>query len=139
MESIIGKKYTPFDNSYGFNKSNGMGGSSLLAGYTNKDGVEIQAKVVTIVSEPYAEKIVPVFGGTRDEIFVDVEHNGDIIRTLYYPSGVQECKEYNRAEVIVMLDEVLNLGMSLRQAQLNGSDDRSGNEVLLEWLSNNLK
>lgn len=37
----------------------------------------------------------------------------------------------------VDLLEVMNLGMELRQNQLNGSDLRSGNEVLEEWKSLN--
>lgn len=37
----------------------------------------------------------------------------------------------------VDLLEVMNLGMELRQNQLNGTDLRSGNEVLEEWKSLN--
>lgn len=35
--------------------------------------------------------------------------------------------------------DILNLGMTLRQNQLNGSDGRSGNEVLSEYLKKELK
>ena len=39
-------------------------------------------------------------------------------------------------ERITVLD-IMNLGMNLRQNQLNGSDTRSGVEVLTEWLNEN--
>lgn len=35
--------------------------------------------------------------------------------------------------------EIMNLGMKLRQNQLSGFDNRSGNEVLKEWIENKNK
>ena len=34
--------------------------------------------------------------------------------------------------------DIMNLGMELRQNQLNGSDTRSGNEILAEFLKDKL-
>ena len=45
---------------------------------------------------------------------------------------------YTRAELDKHLLAVMNLGMGLRQSQLNGSDLRSGNDVLAEYKLNNL-
>lgn len=39
-------------------------------------------------------------------------------------------------ELQTVFSDIMNLGMTLRQNQLNGSDGRSGNEVLEEYLSN---
>jgi len=44
-----------------------------------------------------------------------------------------EAKKYTQAEVDLMLNEVMNLGMALRQAQLNGGSDKSGVEILREY------
>lgn len=41
--------------------------------------------------------------------------------------------KYTEADLL----EVMNLGMELRQNQLNGTDLRSGNEVLEQWKSFN--
>lgn len=46
---------------------------------------------------------------------------------------------YRREEVIELLKQVMNLGMGVRQNQLNGSETRSGNTILSEFIENNLK
>ena len=43
-----------------------------------------------------------------------------------------------REEVEKIILDIMNLGMELRQSQLNGSDTRSGTMVLKEWKENNL-
>jgi hypothetical protein len=45
---------------------------------------------------------------------------------------------FSREEVDKFLLDVINLGMALRQDQLNGQDDRSGNEVLQLYKDENL-
>lgn len=45
---------------------------------------------------------------------------------------------WTREQVDKMLNDVMNLGMMLRQHQLSGHDGRSGNEVLEEWKRNNM-
>lgn len=45
---------------------------------------------------------------------------------------------YTKEEVVKLLEEVMNLGMSLRQQQLNGSEDRSGKEVLSDFVKSRL-
>lgn len=45
---------------------------------------------------------------------------------------------WTKEQVDKMLNDVMNLGMILRQNQLSGHDHRSGNEVLEEWKRNNL-
>jgi hypothetical protein len=47
-------------------------------------------------------------------------------------------KQYSRNELDEHLLAVMNLGMGLRQSQLNGTDLRSGNEVLEEYKLKNL-
>lgn len=47
-------------------------------------------------------------------------------------------ESYSREDLDKFLYEVLNLGMSLRQNQLSGSDGRSGNQVLEDWKNKNL-
>lgn len=47
-------------------------------------------------------------------------------------------KTYSRAELDKHLLAVMNLGMGLRQSQLNGSDLRSGNDVLDKYKLDNL-
>ncbi len=50
----------------------------------------------------------------------------------------KEKKIYTQSEVDEFLDEVMNLGMKLRQDQLNCVDDRSGETVLKEWKNKKL-
>lgn len=45
---------------------------------------------------------------------------------------------YSREEVLKILSDVMNLGMSHRQDQLEGHTVRSGNEVLEEWIKQKL-
>jgi hypothetical protein len=47
----------------------------------------------------------------------------------------EEADTYTKEDLLA----VMNLGMVLRQAQLNGSDLRSGNDVLKEWIENKSK
>lgn len=46
---------------------------------------------------------------------------------------------YSEEEVLDMLHDIMNLGMSIRQDQLSGYCDKSGNEVLREWFKQNKK
>ena len=48
-------------------------------------------------------------------------------------------KLYSKEEVKLLLEDVMNIGMNLRQNQLNGSSSRSGREVLNEFIQRNLK
>lgn len=48
-------------------------------------------------------------------------------------------KLYNRNEVFKLTHDSLNLGMDLRQKQLNGDGSKSGNEVHQEWFDKNVK
>lgn len=43
-------------------------------------------------------------------------------------------KLYTKETVIQLLEEVMNLGMGLRQNQLDGTEDRSGKEVLADFI-----
>lgn len=45
---------------------------------------------------------------------------------------------YSREELDNILNEVLNLGMTVRQNQLSGHEERSGNEILEMWKQENL-
>ena len=45
---------------------------------------------------------------------------------------------WNREELDFILDEVMNLGMVLRQHQLNGQSQESGNDILENWKNENL-
>lgn len=46
---------------------------------------------------------------------------------------------FSQEEVGMLLNKVMNLGMNLRQDQLQGYDNRSGNEVLNEFWVDFLK
>ena len=46
---------------------------------------------------------------------------------------------YTREQVEKFLLDVMNLGMVVRQDQLNGYSEKSGNEILQDWINNNLK
>lgn len=35
------------------------------------------------------------------------------------------------------IHEILNIGMEIRQNQLNGSEHRSGNQIIEEWMKEN--
>lgn len=49
-------------------------------------------------------------------------------------------KLYKEDEVLILLNKVMNLGMTTRQQQLNGhGGDRSGNDILSEWWEQNKK
>jgi len=62
----------------------------------------------------------------------------DNIMTVFIKVFMTKKDIYTRAELDKHLLAVMNLGMGLRQSQLNGSDLRSGNEVLDEYKTNNL-
>jgi hypothetical protein len=62
----------------------------------------------------------------------------DNIMTVLIKVFKPVAKTYTSAELDKHLLAVMNLGMGLRQSQLNGSDLRSGNEVLEEYKTNNL-
>jgi len=52
---------------------------------------------------------------------------------IYFDSSNNQTKTYTKDDLLT----IMNLGMELRQNQLNGSDLRSGNEVLEDWISEN--
>ena len=51
---------------------------------------------------------------------------------------IPEERKYSREEVEIMLKDILNIGMNLRQEQLRGYSDKSGIEVLKEYIKQNL-
>lgn len=46
---------------------------------------------------------------------------------------------YTKEEVVEICKKIMNLGMCVRQDQLNSQCDKSGNQVLEEWIKLNLK
>lgn len=44
-------------------------------------------------------------------------------------------RSFSLEEVKKIASDIMNLGMELRQNQLNGSDDRSGNEVMKDYFN----
>ena len=65
----------------------------------------------------------------------------DAIRTGGKIEGYGEVLEHvkkNGKSLNRILLDVMNLGMTLRQDQLSGHGNRSGNEVLAEWIEKNL-
>lgn len=51
---------------------------------------------------------------------------------------IDQEKAYTKDEIKNLLVQVMELGMTVRQNQLNGSENRSGREVLEEFIKNNL-
>lgn len=70
----------------------------------------------------------------RPEFVVNENNIMKVLHKMFKTVG----KDYSRAELDKHLLAVMNLGMGLRQSQLNGSDLRSGNDVLEEYKTNNL-
>lgn len=136
METIVGKSYRVLDNSYSYCKTNPEK-EALLAGYTKHDGTDVPGVIATIVCDPYYET-VKFMGEEITEEFIDVYYQGHYYRVVYYPLCVTNVKFYSQENVILMLIEVLNLGMELRQDQLNGNSNLSGQEVLQQWMDKNL-
>lgn len=65
----------------------------------------------------------------------------------FFISGFQECLKYiyiNKIHIFSVDEfnkiskDIINLGMSLRQDQLNGYSDKSGDEILKEYINNNI-
>lgn len=54
----------------------------------------------------------------------------EIKRALTIPNVM---RSFSLEEVKKIADDIMNLGMELRQNQLNGYDTRSGNEVMKEY------
>lgn len=69
------------------------------------------------------------------EDYINQKHSQDRCMSFidgYEARRLEESNSYTPQDLL----EVMNLGMSLRQSQLNGSDSRSGNEVLYQWMQN---
>jgi hypothetical protein len=85
------------------------------------------------------ETITNTSGHTKKEL----KENAIIEERLKVDSNntitIKKLKQtFNREELDKILLDVMNLGMSLRQDQLSGHDQRSGNEVLEEYKNENL-
>lgn len=79
------------------------------------------------------DNIVPEFVNVDGELKFLIKDN--IMSVLIKVEKPE--KTYSRAELDVHLLAVMNLGMGLRQRQLNGTDLRSGVEVLNEYKEDN--
>lgn len=82
METLIGKKYVSFDNSYTLNLTN-QNRDYRLAGMHGEN-----PKEATIVSEPYKQIIDSIVDGKKEYDFINVEYEGDTIRVLFYEKAV---------------------------------------------------
>lgn len=103
---------------------------------------------ITIVEKehnfPYPEEPIEEDGelvyldrpiGKPLEDYINQKHSQDRCMSFidgYEARRLEESNSYTPQDLL----EVMNLGMSLRQSQLNGSDSRSGNEVLYQWMQN---
>ena len=78
--------------------------------------------------------------------------NSPVMQEYMASVGTQEFNKYNitdyntflekkieelKREHVKQLDEVMNLGMDARQGQLQGYENRSGNEILQEFINKN--
>ncbi len=67
------------DNSFSINKDTGKSArAKYLAG--NEYGEE--QKSLLVISEPYKEEIINMFGDSSEQEFVDVIYNGKVYRVL---------------------------------------------------------
>lgn len=71
----------------------------------------------------------PFYGNLKYKIVIpEQQTNGEAAEKMYTESEVKD-----------MLLEVMNLGMKVRQDQLSGHTDKSGNNFLWEWFEQNKK
>lgn len=70
---------------------------------------------------------------------IKIEHLAEAIQYSYSSlTNILAIKTYTKEEVEVFLKDILNLGMSLRQDQLNGIPRESGNELLEQFIKERL-
>jgi len=120
--------------------------------------------IINFSNDTCIEQNVPNFHSAFISMYIDMYNGGDEITTnalplmevydhkgrerfvidednimkVFVKVNTPEKRDYTRAELDKHLLAVMNLGMGLRQSQLNGSDLRSGVEVLKEYKLNNL-
>lgn len=83
--SIIGKLYTPIDNSYEFNLSDKLARSPYLAGTQ----IGHTPKLTTVQSEPFDLTIKSGVSGTYITItFVIVEYRNETFMTMFHERGL---------------------------------------------------
>lgn len=68
-------------------------------------------------------------GSTKWIADLDLTIEGEVI-VLSIDDGT-----YTREEIRTSMHKVLNMGMEIRQNQLRGREDRSGNEIFEEWFN----
>lgn len=79
--SLVGKRYTPGDNSYIVNIKNK---------YSDQH-ISLFDLETIIISEPYEERVTSCFvKGGYMRTFVNVLYNGEIYRVLYNPGWINE-------------------------------------------------
>lgn len=88
MESLIGKYYSPYDNSYSVNLTSCSGYSYenkrlYLAG-TSDSG----EKMCLIVSEPFLCKVRTISDNTVDRVMILVEYDGNTVSVMFHESRV---------------------------------------------------
>lgn len=89
-ESLIGRLYTPIDNSYEVNLTNSYVDKEYLAGTVFSKG-----KITTIVSEPFS---IPIYskmsGKEHTHIMITVSYRGNTFITMFHIGGlIKEKKE----------------------------------------------
>jgi hypothetical protein len=82
-----------------------------------------------LIESKFIEGYVTMYNEGRQIISVDGANN--VFTPIEQPKPVKE--SWSRDELDVILNDVMNLGMQLRQNQLSGYDVSGGNEVLEEW------
>ena len=93
-----------------------------------------QINSVFIEFEKYLLGFTPI-----DEDFVDSVYSIDPKRNSNNCVIISKVKDsWNRDELNSILLDVLDLGMQIRQDQLNGYTARSGKEILESWKEKNL-
>lgn len=73
-------------------------------------------------------------GEESGDIWKDYVNNGKLSRTRAVISF--EAVPADEEELLKMLYEVMELGMTTRESQLKGDEQRAGNEILKEWYKN---
>ena len=99
MENIVGKFYSPLDNSFCINVHTNKNAWLLpwvCGNQYNPTNYESNA-YFTIFSNPYKE-MVKSYGGERKETFIKVKSSvtGNIYRTLYFENGVIEYPNFKQ-------------------------------------------
>lgn len=84
--TIIGKKYKPFDNSWGFNLTDQRLSelkNNYIAGTVASDG-----KIVTIVTDPFELHIIWLNGHIVRSFVIVIDEAGNNHLTLYHPDWI---------------------------------------------------